>query len=88
LASKEAGKKGETLGLSLKVIAITAGVIILFGVYVGVLLFGENSLVVLSRLKQDKMRLFEEAQLLKNENQELQKEFFELKQLEPSKESL
>ena len=76
----------EILGLSLKVIIITAIVIILFGVYLGVLIYGENSLTVLSHLKQEKKSLLEEAQLLKNENQKLQKEYFELKQLEPSEE--
>ncbi|MEA3419861.1 MAG: hypothetical protein U9Q90_10740 [Campylobacterota bacterium] len=83
---KEIRRVEDILGLSLKVIAITAIVIILFGVYLGVLIYGENSLTVLDHLKQEKKSLLKEAQLLKNENQKLQKEFFELKQLEPNEE--
>ena len=77
---------GEILGLSIRVIVLTAVVIILFGVYLGVLVYGENSLTVLSDLKQEKQDLLIEAKRLKSENQRLQKEFFELKQLQPGEE--
>jgi cell division protein FtsB len=73
---------GSILGLSIQVIALTATVIILFGIYLGILVYGDNSLTVLSDLKQSKRSLLEEANELKNENQRLQKEFFELKQLQ------
>ena len=86
MAVKGTGKTEEILGLSLKVIVITAIVIILFGIYLGVLIYGENSLTVLNHLKQEKKSLLKEAQQLKHENQRLQKEYFELKQLEPSEE--
>ncbi len=77
---------GEILGLSIRVIVLTAVVIILFGVYLGVLVYGENSLTVLNDLKQEKKDLLIEAKQLKSENQRLQKEFFELKQLQPGEE--
>jgi len=69
-------------GYSLKTFLITALGILLLGIYIGVLLYGENSLMVLNQLKEDKIGLLEEKIALKKENQKLQKEFFELIQLE------
>lgn len=86
MASKEMQRAGDILGLSIRVIAMTAVVIVLFGVYLGVLIYGENSLAVLSHLRQEKESLSIEAAQLKSENQRLQKEFFELKQLQPGEE--
>ncbi len=70
-------------GLSIKALLVTAIGILLFGIYVGILIYGENSLTVLNQLKEKKQGLFEEGKALKNANQRLQKEYFELKQLEP-----
>ena len=70
-------------GLSFKAILITAIGILLFGIYVGILMYGENSLTVLNHLKEKKEMLKQEEKNLKVENQKLQKELFELKQLEP-----
>ncbi len=70
-------------GLSLKAFLVTAIGILLFGIYVGVLIYGENSLTVLNQLKEKKQALKQEEKVLKSENQRLQKEYFELKQLEP-----
>ncbi len=57
--------------------------ILLFGIYVGILISGENSLTVLNKLKEKKKTLIHESITLRTDNQHLQKEFFELKQLEP-----
>jgi len=73
----------EIAGLSIKTLLITLLGILLFGIYVGVLIYGENSLTVLSRLKEKKHDLIFEARSLNKENQVLQKKYFELKQLEP-----
>ena len=70
-------------GFSLKTFLVTALGILLFGIYVGVLMYGENSLTVLNQLKAEKQKLVKEKRDIKVENQRLQKEFFELKQLEP-----
>lgn len=70
-------------GLSLKALLVTAIGILLFGIYVGILIYGENSLTVLNHLKEKKQSLKKEEKALKAENQKLQKEYFELKQLEP-----
>ena len=74
---------GSIAGLSLKTFLVTALGILLFGIYVGVLIYGENSLTVLNQLKEKKQGLSHEEKILKEENQRLQKEYFELKQLEP-----
>ena len=75
---------GALAGLSLKTLFVATLGILIFGVYVGVLIYGENSLTVLSELKQKKHNLFQEGNALKSENQVLQKEYFELQQLEPN----
>jgi len=77
-------KVGAIAGFSLKTLLVTAIGILLFGIYVGVLIFGENSLTVLHQLKEKKQTLIREGKRLKNENKNLQKEYFELKQLEPN----
>ena len=76
-------QEGGLAGYSLKTFLITALGILLFGIYVGVLMYGENSLTVWNQLKEKKQHLIDEKKHLKAENQRLQKEFFELKQLEP-----
>jgi len=77
-------QKAEAIvGLSLKAFLMTTIGILLFGIYVGVLIYGENSLTVLNHLKEKKQALRQEEKALKAENQRLQKEYFELKQLEP-----
>ena len=76
-------EEGSIAGLSLKTFLVTALGILLFGIYVGVLIYGENSLTVLNQLKEKKQGLSFEEKILKVENQRLQKEYFELKQLEP-----
>ncbi len=86
LTAKKAQRGGGILSLSVRVIVVTAIVIILFGIYLGILVYGEDSLTVLQDLKQEKRDLLAEAKQLKSENQRLQKESFELKQLQPGEE--
>jgi len=74
-------------GFSFKTFLVTILGILLFGIYLSVLMYGENSLTVLNQLKEQKKLLVEEQKTLKVTNQQLQKAYFELKQLEP-KESL
>jgi len=47
----------------------------------GVLLFGDNSLLVLNRLGREKEALIKERTQIKASSQKLQKEYFELLQL-------
>ncbi len=74
---------GAVAGLSVKTLLLTLIGILLFGIYVGILIYGENSVTVLQHLEVKKAALKKESAILKADNQKLQKEFFELKQLEP-----
>lgn len=69
--------------IGVKKIIIAFGLIVFIGIYLGVILFGENSILALWHLKQEKRELTKEITDTKNKNQELQKEYFLLKQLEP-----
>jgi len=71
----------QIAGLSLKTFLVTLIGILLFGIYVGILIYGENSLTALTTLQKRKVVLQLEVKSLKAENQELQKAYFELKQL-------
>ncbi|CAM2784953.1 septum formation initiator family protein [Helicobacter burdigaliensis] len=55
----------------------------ILALYFGNLLFGENSLSVLYKLKNKEEAIRTEVNRLMNENARLQKELFELKGLEP-----
>jgi hypothetical protein len=76
-------KEEAIADFSLKTLLVTTIGILLFGIYIGVLMYGENSLTVLNQLKEKKQNLIDEERALKVENQRLQKVYFELKQLEP-----
>ncbi|SQB99599.1 Uncharacterised protein [Helicobacter fennelliae] len=54
-----------------------------FGIYIGFLLFGENSLEVLLNNISLKNELLREVNDLQAQNAKLQKDLFELKGLEP-----
>ncbi len=73
------------LGLSLSKFLISFVVIVLLGLYLNVLLFGDNSLEVLLQLEEYEQYLQDEIGRYKHENSSLQKEYFELKELEPEK---
>ena len=76
-------KEERVADFSLKTLLVTTIGILLFGIYVGVLMDGENSLTVLNQLKEKKQSLIAEERVLKVENQRLQKVYVELKHLEP-----
>ena len=80
---EERDKEEGIADFSLKTFLVTTIGILLFGIYVGVLMYGENSLTVLNQLMEKKESLIREERALKVENQRLQKVYFELKQLEP-----
>ncbi|RXJ98204.1 septum formation initiator [Arcobacter sp. CECT 8986] len=66
------------------VIAVVSIAITLFLSYhVAILLFGSNSLDVYNSLKDKRVYLIDEIKRLQEENAHLQKEYFELKNLEP-----
>ncbi|MBE3021998.1 septum formation initiator [Campylobacter sp. 7477a] len=57
--------------------------VIVFAIYIGNMMFGKRSLDVMLSLQSKKERLAEDVEILKKRNAKLQKEYFELKELEP-----
>ena len=80
---KEEGR-GDSALFYLKLISLIVAVVG-FGLYIGDVLFGKSSLDVLLNLQADKDTLSEKIQSLKEENAVLQKEYFELRQLDPDR---
>ncbi|MBU1668609.1 hypothetical protein KKC13_09305 [bacterium] len=70
-------KLEELLGLSFKIFLSTAIVVIVLGVYVANLLFGNHSLKVLQGLKNEKTILQKEIVTLKEDNARLHKKYLE-----------
>jgi len=68
-------------GLSLSKFLFLLSVVVALGVYVGVLLYGTNSLEVLFGLQDYEDYLQTQIKELKVQNAELQREYFELKEI-------
>ncbi|NCO01807.1 MAG: hypothetical protein GW906_08240 [Epsilonproteobacteria bacterium] len=69
------------LGLSFGKFLTLFAIILALGIYLGVLLYGANSLEVLFGLQEYESYLQTEIYRLKDENAELQREYFELKEI-------
>ena len=69
------------LGISWPRLTIIALIVIVFGIYIGNLLFGDNSLAAFLELQEYQENLGVEVKKLKEENALMQKEYFELKEL-------
>lgn len=69
------------LGLSLKKFSFLLFIVLASGIYIGVLLFGDNSLKVLLGLEDYQKYLNTQIVELKTQNASLQKEYFELKEI-------
>ena len=69
------------LGLSLNKFLILLFIVLIAGIYIGILLFGDNSLEVLLGLEDYQQYLVDEITRLKSQNADLQKEYFELKEI-------
>ncbi|WP_297442745.1 hypothetical protein [Sulfurimonas sp.] len=69
------------LGLSLAKFFVLFFIIVLLGIYVGILLYGSNSIEVLFGLQDYEDYLQDEIVQLKTQNAELQREYFELKEI-------
>lgn len=57
--------------------------VLILGIYIGTLFFGTNSLEVLLELRKKENELSYRVERLRSDNAQLQKEYFELKGLEP-----
>jgi len=73
----------KRLKISLKSKLIIILSLLILSLYVNIILFGQNSFIILIKLQKERKFLTQKAIDLKNSNQKLQKEFFELKNLEP-----
>ena len=71
----------QYLGLSLGKFVSLLLIVLALGVYIGVLLYGTNSLEVLFGLSDYESYLQSEVYRLKHENADLQREYFELKEI-------
>jgi hypothetical protein len=69
------------LGLSLGKFFLLFALIVILGIYLGVLFYGTNSIEVLFGLQDYENYLQDEVVRLKAENAELQREYFELKEI-------
>ena len=78
---EELGFTQKYLGLSTKIFLLLVTSVILIGIYIGVILYGKNSINVLLGLQTYEIYLKEEIRHLKQENAKLQKEYFELKEI-------
>jgi len=68
-------------GLSIGKFFTLVMIILGLGIYIGILLYGTNSLEVLFGLQDYENYLQNEVYRLKDENAELQREYFELKEI-------
>lgn len=69
------------LGLPLGKFLILVSIVLALGIYLGVLLYGTNSLEILLGLQDYENFLESEISRLKTQNASLQKEYFELKEI-------
>lgn len=69
-------------GLSTSRFLIALGVVLVVGIYMGLIFFGNNSLSVLLDLEEHQDYLIKDIERLKAENAALQKQYFELKELD------
>jgi len=69
-------------GLPTPKFLLAAGVVLAVGIYMGFIFFGDNSLSVLLDLEEHQNYLSEDIERLKAENAALQKQYFELKELD------
>ena len=76
-------RKKSGIGMFLLIALISLLATIYFSYYVTNVLFGDNSLQVYNSLKHKKDFLEKEILRLQKDNAYLQKEYFELKNLEP-----
>lgn len=69
-------------GLSTRKFIFAAATILVVGIYMGFIFFGDNSLSVLLDLEEHQDYLSQDIERLKSENATLQKQYFELKELD------
>jgi hypothetical protein len=74
-------------GLSTSKFLLIVGLVVGMLFYLGVLIFGNNSILVLMHLEEYQSFLIDDIERLKKENASLQKQYFELKELDADSET-
>jgi len=69
------------LGLSFTKFFVLFFIVVSFGIYLGMLLYGTNSMQILTGLQDYEAYLQKETIRLKHENADLQREYFELREI-------
>ena len=69
------------LGLSIAKFFVLFLIVSMIGIYIGILFYGTNSIEILFGLEEYQDYLHTEIYRLRAENAELQREFFELKEI-------
>ncbi|MBN2823714.1 MAG: hypothetical protein JXQ76_00195 [Campylobacterales bacterium] len=69
-------------GISIQYIVLSFVITLLLGVYIANIFFGKNSIYTLVELRDKKHSLQQKVYKLRQGNKQLQKNYFELKQLE------
>lgn len=70
-------------GLSYRRLFILVTVVVLLGIYLGFLLFGQNSLTQYMKLQDETQHYKQLVHDLQEHNAHLQKDYFELKEIQP-----
>ncbi len=71
----------EYFGLSFTKFFVFVFIILSLGIYIGTILYGTNSIEIFLGLEEYETYLQTEVTSLKNENAQLQREYFELKEI-------
>ncbi len=70
-------KLERLIGLSFKVFLLTAIIVMVLGIYIATLLFGDHSLRVLEDLRHKEVQLNKDIEVLKHQNAKMHKEYLE-----------
>jgi len=70
-------KLERLIGLSFKVFLLTAIIVMVLGIYIATLLFGNHSLRVLEDLRHKEVQLNKDIEVLKHKNAKMHKEYLE-----------
>ena len=76
-------KSLSLFGVSYQRLALLITIVVTLGIYLGFLLFGENSLEQYLKLQDEKSYYQQLVIDLKEHNAKLQKDYFELKEVQP-----
>ncbi|MFT5660236.1 MAG: hypothetical protein ACI9TV_000877 [Sulfurimonas sp.] len=79
--NSKGGITQEYLGLSVTKFLVLLLIVLVFGIYLGIILYGTNSVEILLGLQEYQIYLEDEVYRLKEENAGLQREYFELKEI-------